>query len=399
LDRFQTLSQWLSHYQTIWRVSPFIESASTTPSWADQFPQIWAEITSLTQQQIIECKSDDNALLSHLRDVEPGINSFEEFIDVPVSDSDPLKVISETLCVGMPGNKRQQIEHFLTLLPAATKREQWLEWCAGKGYLGRAIAKLHNQPVVSLEWQKSLVDAGQAFSDAHQLGMEFYQQDVFDNASTKLHMHPQQHCVALHACGDLHIELIKRGIESHSRSLTIAPCCFHLTRDERYHPLSALGREYDVKLSQSELRIPLQQTVTGGERVVRHRQLEMQFRLGFDELLRTELSFKTQTSVPSIKKSLLEFGFEHFCHWAATKKELQLAKNIDFDYYRQKGTDRFWHMERLSLAQQLFQRPIEIWLALDKCQFLAECGYEVTLSQFCTRSLTPRNLVIQAVRP
>lgn len=399
MDRFSSLSQWLSHYQSIWRVSPFVESAKATPCWAEHYPHIWRTLNSLTHQQIIELKSDDRKLFALLRAIEGDLEPYNSFVDLPASDAVELEQIPDSMSIGMPGNKRLQIERFVALLPTPDRHEQWLEWCAGKGYLGRAIANQNKQRVTSLEWQQSLVEAGQAFSDAHQLGMQFHQQDVFEHASVTLHMHHHQHCVALHACGDLHIELIRRGTESHSKSLSIAPCCFHLIRDEFYQPLSDQGKRHDLRLSQAELRIPLQQTVTGGERVVRHRQLEMQFRLGFDQLLRAELGTQKQTSVPSIKKSILEHGFEYFCHWAASKKGLELTATIDFEGYWQKGIERFWHMERLSLAQQLFQRPLEIWLALDKCHYLVEAGYEVNIRQFCDRSITPRNLLIQAVLP
>jgi hypothetical protein len=172
-----------------------------------------------------------------------------------------------------------------------------------------------------------------------------------------------------------------------------------LIRGDHYVPLSREGKNTDLKLDRPALRVPLQQTVTGGARVSRHRQQEMSFRLGFDELLRAELSFNEQTTVPSIKKSLLDEGFQHFCEWAANKKSFELPCDVDFEYYLEKGTQRFWHMERLSLAQQLFQRPLEMWLALDKCLYLEEIGYEVKLTEFCSREVTPRNLLIQAEYP
>ncbi|GAM69239.1 SAM-dependent methyltransferases [Vibrio sp. JCM 19236] len=42
-------------------------------------------------------------------------------------------------------------------------------------------------------------------------------------------------------------------------------------------------------------------------------------------------------------------------------------------------------MERLGLVQQLFQRPLELWLVLDKALYLQEQGYQVELSQFCDK--------------
>lgn len=53
-------------------------------------------------------------------------------------------------------------------------------------------------------------------------------------------------------------------------------------------------------------------------------------------------------------------------------------------------------MERLSLIQQVFQRPLELWLVLDQALYLEENGYLVSVNEFCPEEDTPRNILIQA---
>ncbi len=153
-------------------------------------------------------------------------------------------------------------------------------------------------------------------------------------------------------------------------------------------------------MSKQELRIPLQQTVTGGgERVRRHRQQEMVFRLGFDLITRRALGMAEYQPVPpSIRKSQLSEGFESLCRWAAEQKGIVLSQEIDFDHFEKLSEQRFWQMERMSLVQLVFQRPLEIWLALDKALYLEERGYRVRLSEFCPKSVTPRNILICAYK-
>jgi hypothetical protein len=151
-------------------------------------------------------------------------------------------------------------------------------------------------------------------------------------------------------------------------------------------------------LSKSDLRIPLQETVTGGERVKRHRQLEMSYRLGFSKLLKAERHIDEYIPVPSIKKSELSKGFESFCRWASEVKKISLGSDVDFDFYLAQGETLFWEMEKLSLVQQVFRRPLEIWLALDRAIYLQEQGYEASIEEFCERSITPRNLLIHGVK-
>ena len=51
---------------------------------------------------------------------------------------------------------------------------------------------------------------------------------------------------------------------------------------------------------------------------------------------------------------------------------------------------------RLSLLRAAFRRALEMWLVLDMANFITENGYQVALSTFCERELTPRNILISA---
>ncbi|MGV3002558.1 hypothetical protein [Vibrio sp. E150_018] len=159
---------------------------------------------------------------------------------------------------------------------------------------------------------------------------------------------------------------------------------------------NALISTQELHLSKTELKIPLQETVTGGERVKHHREQEMTYRLGLDCLLQEASNHQGYTPIPSIKKSQLSQGFASFCQWAKVQRNLEVTLE-DLDYWQQRGQERFIQMERLSLVQQAFRRPLEIWLVCDKALRLEQAGYNVSLSIFCQRNITPRNILIQAI--
>ena len=233
-------------------------------------------------------------------------------------------------------------------------------------------------------------------ADKQGLTLKFIQGDALsEQAETAFNRN--QHAVALHACGDLHVSLIDHATSKQLPAVTLSPCCYHLVNSESYQALSELGRASTLTLTRQELRIPLQETVTGGERVKRHRMEEMSYRLGFDLLMRDITQIDTYQPVPSIKKSQLAQGFDAFCRWACEQKGASLPE-VDFGYYEKLGQERYWQMERISLVQQPFRRVLELWLVLDKALYLQEQGYEVTLSEFCSRETTPRNLLIHAVK-
>jgi hypothetical protein len=100
-------------------------------------------------------------------------------------------------------------------------------------------------------------------------------------------------------------------------------------------------------------------------------------------------------SVPSINKQIFSGEFEDFCHWAADKKNLTLPKNCDFQHFLSLGEKRKKTTDRIELVRHIFRRAIELWLVLDRALYLQAAGYEVEISEFCEKSLTPRNILIQ----
>ena len=57
------------------------------------------------------------------------------------------------------------------------------------------------------------------------------------------------------------------------------PCCYHLIRTSHYRPLSGPAKASVLQLAKSDLKLPLQETVTGGARIARLREQEVAWRL------------------------------------------------------------------------------------------------------------------------
>ncbi|WP_045404498.1 methyltransferase [Vibrio jasicida] len=394
--QFQFINDCLIENQSLWRFEPFKSSIHASLPWQKQHPQLCQWLASLTPSQIEEYKSEPELLFKAIGTCLPDLEPLAALTRLETLSLNGLE-LARGLDSGIPGRKLEQISSMGEAAIQHHHGKEWLEWCSGKGYLGRILTTQTNQPVTSFEFQQALCDSGQQAANEHRWNMTFIQGDAFDSAA-KVVFKPTQHAVALHACGDLHVRLMQYGSENGIAAMTISPCCYHLIQSEQYQPMSEQGRASSLSLSKQELRIPLQQTVTGGERVRRHRQQEMVFRLGFDLITRQALGLTEYQPVPSIRKSQLSDGFESLCHWAAEQKDIELTQDIDFSKFEYLAEQRFWQMERLSLVQLVFQRPLEIWLALDKALYLEERGYRVRLAEFCAKSVTPRNILICAYK-
>ncbi|NVN83871.1 MULTISPECIES: methyltransferase [unclassified Vibrio] len=395
-SRFKTLDSFLLEHQVYWRSEPFHLCQTQQQPWVDvNRPLVdWLDRLSIENIQIL--KEQPQVLAEELIGFLPELEEANQSIQFTTKALKGLTLPRGTED-GIPGRKLQQIVSMGEASLEHHHGKEWLEWCSGKGFLGRILSQQSKQKVTSFEWQQSLCESGQKIADAQRLEMTFVQGDAFSKGADKV-FNPNQHAVALHACGDLHVELVKKSVSHGLPAVTISPCCYHLIREENYQAMSSVAKASALTLSKSDLRIPLQETVTGGERVKRHRQLEMSYRLGFSQLLKSELNIDEYIPVPSIKKSELSEGFESFCQWASEMKELPLGSDIDFEFYFAQGEKLFWEMEKLSLVQQVFRRPLEIWLALDRALYLQEQGYEASIEEFCERSVTPRNLLIHGVK-
>lgn len=395
-QQFKSLNSLLLSHQIYWRIEPFQQSDQTTLPWKHSNPELCTWLESLSEQDIEHYKKHPDLLVELIGQHLPAV---AQLVQLSVLEKVAFSGLSldRGMESGIPGRKLAQIMAMGEAVLNEHRGTEWLEWCSGKGFLGRILASQSHQKVTSFEYQQSLCEAGQQQADKHQLPMTFVQGDALAD-SAKSALNQNQHAVALHACGDLHVSLIEKGTHQQLPAMTIAPCCYHLIQNDHYRPLSKVAKQSKLELSKAELRIPLQETVTGGERVRRHRFSEMSFRLGFDLLLKSECGMSHYISIPSIKKSQLSEGFEAFCLWAAKQKQIVLP-DVDFGLYQKLGEQRYWQMERLSLVQQVFRRGLELWLVMDKALYLQEQGYQVSLREFCPKEVTPRNILIQASRP
>lgn len=297
--------------------------------------------------------------------------------------------------MGVPGRKWQQILAFAACLPES--QAPVLEWCAGKGHLGRLLVRCCNRSVTSLEWQQSLCREGEGLAARCGADMQFAHCDAF-SAETGDRVAPGVHAVALHACGDLHTTLMRHWARNGGLSLSLSPCCYHLLRGDHFIPLSSAARRAQLTLRKDDLHLPLQETVTAGRGVRRNRRRELHWRLAFDELQRELRGTDSYLPVPNIQKSLLAGSFGDFARWAAERKGLALPTGLDEAGWLARGRERLHGLRRMEMVTHLFRRPLEIWLVLDRALYLQEQGAEVRLGEFCDRRLTPRNILLQADR-
>ena len=183
------------------------------------------------------------------------------------------------------------------------------------------------------------------------------------------------------------------------KSLHLSPCCYHLSSDPDYQPLSKVGRNSGFNLSRDECRLAVQETVKAAATTASRRDKKNAWRLGFDHLQREIRAVDEDLPVPPVSDACLKDTFADFCHQAAAMKALSIPSKTDLSVMERIGWQRQAEVCRMELPRHAFRRVLELWLVLDVAMYLQESGYSVEVSRFCEREVTPRNLLISALKP
>lgn len=392
LERFARLTALLAEWQAVWRPLPF---QHRTLPWEARLPGLAEALGRLDENTVARLQAAPFAaspLAAWLPVAELG-----ELCDLPALPAVPL-ALPEAWGAHVGGRKWRQIAAFVPHVTLAA-RQPVVEWCAGKGHLARTLSRRHDGPVTALEWQAPLCAAGRELAARQAVSVSLVQQDVMAPDAGRW-LGGATHVAALHACGDLHARLIELVAER-GGALTLAPCCYHRTAAERYRPLSRHGRrlaaEHGLALGRHDLTLAVQETVTAPRGDRRRRERANAWRLGFDRLQREVRGIDAYLPVPSLAHGRLPDTFAAFCRWAAVQKGLSLPTGLDWARFEREGRRRQAEVARLELVRHLLRRPLEVWLALDRLLRLEEAGLAVELGTFCTRELTPRNLLLRAV--
>jgi len=387
IDRFLDLQHLLATHEDLWRPPPF---TGRDLAWRRGRPALAAVIDALDPVQVVALEADPDALLSWLVAQVPALDAVPALIDLP---SLPRRVLAPTgphFDWAIPGRKRAQIDAFAAHVGSPST--DLLEWCAGKGHLGRRLALADGVPVRSLDHDAALVAACDTLAARARIDQTGVCADALQPGA-RTHV-ADRHVLALHACGELHRTLVRHAGTDAARGYSIAPCCYDRWAGEGYRPLSSRAA---LPLSAAELRLAVTETVTAGRHDRRRHRQDQAFKLGF-VALRSALDGEPYRPFRPVPASWVGEGFEGFCRQLAARESLVLPDRVDWAHWAAVGWRRQEEVARDSLVRHALRRALEVWLVSDLSLALEAAGFDVTMGVFCPRSLTPRNILIDARR-
>lgn len=385
--RYHALGELLDLHAALWRPAPFHEPR---PAWRARFPGFATRLLALDDAEVERLAGDNPALLDlacrHLGAAFPALPLLRPLLELPRAELAPAA--DQRLAWRVPGRKQDEIEAFAAVVTDV--EAPLLEWCAGKGHLGRLLGRRLGRPVLSLEHDVALCAAGAELAARAGVEQRFLALDVL-GAAAPPHL-PGRHAVALHACGELHLSLLRGAVDAGTPALDLAPCCYYRIASPRYQPLNP---DAGLILSRDELHLAVTETVAAGARERRLRDRDLAWKLAFLEL-RAAAGIPRGATFKPVPAAWSADGFAAWLQRLAAREGVALEAAPDWAELERLGWARRREVRRLELLRLAFRRPLEIWLALDRALYLERRGYRVTLSEFCPRQVTPRNLLISA---
>ena len=386
--RSEALHRLLRVTKPLWEPRPFENPA---PPWTESHRELTAFLDALEDDTLSRLEADPNALRHALAPWLPTLPAAASLDAFPSRGPDP----SQPSPTAMPARKAAQIEAFLCALerlgpPAGAA----VDWCAGKGHLSRALAERFGLTVRALEKDPHLITAGERLAAGRPITFE-----AADVLETPIAAKFGEHLCALHACGGLHDAALQTFSGSPGGQLFLAPCCYALHRPHGgpWHSWAKSGPP--VQLDAHALRLAAADLATAPAGVRARRARELVLRQAFDLFQRESFKRDRYLPCPSMPAAIIDRGFEAFAAEAAAHHGLALPAELDGDRWMAAGAERAARVRRRNLLRLAFGRVLELRIVLDRALWLAEQGFAVSLTPFCDRALTPRNLLLSARAP
>jgi hypothetical protein len=405
--RLEQLSVLLETRRSLWAPRPFV---SQPVSWESDRPQVALWLRGLREDEVDALEGDLDALdreaPGEWRSLKAEAAELCTVARLAGAPSAIAKLKNGRLRKGVKGRKWAQISAFAGIVAPHLAGLPLIDWCSGKGHLGRALAALNDGCDITLvERDSSLCRKGAELSLAlnrtHPHSYRFVAANALD-PTTAAHVPEGAAAMSLHACGALTDALHEHSIARGAHLIASALCCFHFLGDaDEFTPRSALGRENDLRLTPALLRLPIHDEIVASGAARRARRSEMAQRAGFDLLARETSGADRYSPLGLIPRSTLRLSFGQFCHSAAEHAGVQLPQRVDWAGAQRAGEEYALRARALAMVRALYRRPIELWLVLDRAHRLGEAGRPVLVGQFCEREISPRTLMIlsAAVRP
>lgn len=390
VDRVGAIGAGLRRDEALWRPAPF--RFAEVP-WAADLPELVRWLDTLDEEAVDRLDAepvaaDGPAVWREAVAWSRGVSGVGAWpAPAPVGGSPPE-------ARRIRGRKWDQIERFVAALgPGERQRDgAVVEWCSGRGHLGRLASRRWGRPGLLVEVDPALCGPPAGVAEAE--GVRHLRADVL--APDVARQVPDgATLVGLHACGRLGDRLVETALSRDAASLALSPCCPHRRfGDDPWTPLSETVRAHGLPVDAETLRVAVLDEVVARGRRRRLRRRERVWRLAWDLLRREQTGEDRHHKLPSLARGVFQDPLGAFLEARAAERGLVLPA-VDLARLEARAEEQALRVRRRGLVRAVYRRPLEVYTALDRVVRLIEAGWWAGVGTFVARAVTPRNLLVR----
>jgi len=379
MSQFEELSRFLLDTHCLWSENPYFHEEL---SWSARFPDFWKWVEDLSDSDVDSFEHNPE---NEPKAPEKWLALYRQIQKLTRFPRDVKEIdLKPGVLWRVPQRKSLQIRSFLSTLRPYLGMDL-IDWCAGKGHLGRSAASLGGGSLLQVEHCEELCREARRLNG--RIGIDS-RVECIDVLLQEAEWPEQALLLAMHACGDLG----DAAIGLHRRIggvMALAPCCHHKIESDHYVPKSVYGKGTGLFFDRSVLHFSVAFETVASSRNRRLRRQEMDYRCAL-----SAARGKWHVASRSCSRSWFQLPFCSFAFKMARRDGFEL--DGDLDEYLKEGRRRSVRIRARAMVRSPFRRAIESWLALDRAISLQEMGRQVSIVEFCDRLASPRNLLLLA---
>ncbi len=297
---------------------------------------------------------------------------------------------------GMTPKKVHEIEFISHLFDQKINTPNIIDIGSGKGLLSAALTHQHPRQSICIDMDQQLQIQGkkrlQKWLPDTLSKIQFIHQKIDKNKGIPAPS-GETTLIGLHACGNLSSQIIQQAVNQKMTHIINFGCCYHHIRDD--YNLSIHGKQQNLWFSHEALHLAAHAHRLIDANTIQKRTAVKRYRYAL-HLFLTEHYHLPFQKVGDGKTADYQRSFATYAKKFAP--QLQGVSDGTLDrYFNQKSTQTtIQDVLSADSIRNVLGRLIELYIVLDRCLYLEEKGYEVTLHSCFDRRISPRNLGIIA---
>ncbi|MBY0415186.1 MAG: SAM-dependent methyltransferase [Bdellovibrionales bacterium] len=403
-----SLAEFIGLYTPIWKR----EIMNEYPNTLGDYPLDWIDLLdSLTEQELfdVDCKRPVEKIKG--TSFEAFVQTIKKLTEVDFIPETPEYPLEAWAFHGIKKKKHHEIQKIVPVLKRIRddlKFDYVVDIGGGVGHLSRVLSHYHQIPSISIDQNSEFQKIGKerlnkfrklaGAADVTFMNLTFGKDE--DSSELKKVFHDRSISLGLHTCGGLSNILIKATVDYKTMGLLNFGCCYLKMDTIKDFPLSEFYKEnnlptfnlYSLTLATRAHGETTFETYQTKERVKSYRYALHLFLM--KHFNRNDLTDVGECLISTYWKPFHFYISEKLAH-------LKITHNFSDEYFNEFYNDPKLQRELrvmyiCNIVRWQLGRALEVYLQIDRCLYLEEHDYDVSLNQYFNEALSPRNLGILA---